>query len=135
MGGREILYVPRHQPKTSCLDISLRTAARSRNKSRVGKQRECYFLKRATGEWESTGPGEGGSCVSPLSDSGVIAGSPAPPELIRAIINKLNMKELVVSRGRGWGGGQARAGQEQIAGCVEESSLGLQGRPFGWPSF
>ncbi|XP_070082397.1 medium-chain acyl-CoA ligase ACSF2, mitochondrial isoform X6 [Equus przewalskii] len=26
---------------------------------------------------------------------GVIAGSPAPPELIRAIINKLNMKELV----------------------------------------
>ncbi|GAB5580906.1 medium-chain acyl-CoA ligase ACSF2 [Prionailurus iriomotensis] len=27
---------------------------------------------------------------------GVIAGSPAPPELIRAIIDKLNMKELVV---------------------------------------
>ena len=50
----------------------------------------------------STGPGEGGSCVSPLSDSGVIGGSPASPELIRAIINKLNMKELVVSGGRGW---------------------------------
>ncbi|XP_070082396.1 medium-chain acyl-CoA ligase ACSF2, mitochondrial isoform X5 [Equus przewalskii] len=30
---------------------------------------------------------------------GVIAGSPAPPELIRAIINKLNMKELVVAYG------------------------------------
>ena len=101
MGGKEIPSVPRHQPKTSCLDISLRTAARSRNKFRVGKQRECYFLKRARGEWESTEPGEGGSCVSPLSNSGVIAGSPAPPELIRAIINKLNMKE----EARGGGGG------------------------------
>uniref|UniRef100_A0ABI8ACX7 Medium-chain acyl-CoA ligase ACSF2, mitochondrial n=1 Tax=Felis catus TaxID=9685 RepID=A0ABI8ACX7_FELCA len=30
---------------------------------------------------------------------GVIAGSPAPPELIRAIIDKLNMKELVVAYG------------------------------------
>ncbi|XP_029339415.1 acyl-CoA synthetase family member 2, mitochondrial [Mus caroli] len=30
---------------------------------------------------------------------GVIAGSPAPPELIRAIINKMNMKELVVVYG------------------------------------
>ncbi|XP_019494166.1 PREDICTED: acyl-CoA synthetase family member 2, mitochondrial [Hipposideros armiger] len=30
---------------------------------------------------------------------GVIAGSSAPPELIRAIINKLNMKELVVAYG------------------------------------
>ncbi|XP_031532161.1 medium-chain acyl-CoA ligase ACSF2, mitochondrial isoform X2 [Vicugna pacos] len=30
---------------------------------------------------------------------GVIAGSPAPPELIRAIINKLNMKDLVVAYG------------------------------------
>uniref|UniRef100_G1P510 Medium-chain acyl-CoA ligase ACSF2, mitochondrial n=1 Tax=Myotis lucifugus TaxID=59463 RepID=G1P510_MYOLU len=30
---------------------------------------------------------------------GVIAGSPAPPEVIRAIINKLNAKELVVSGG------------------------------------
>ncbi|XP_057357336.1 medium-chain acyl-CoA ligase ACSF2, mitochondrial isoform X2 [Manis pentadactyla] len=30
---------------------------------------------------------------------GVIAGSPAPPELIRAIVNKLNMKELVVAYG------------------------------------
>ncbi|XP_055263549.1 medium-chain acyl-CoA ligase ACSF2, mitochondrial [Moschus berezovskii] len=30
---------------------------------------------------------------------GVIAGSPAPPELIRDIINKLNMKELVVAYG------------------------------------
>ncbi|XP_069338498.1 medium-chain acyl-CoA ligase ACSF2, mitochondrial isoform X2 [Eulemur rufifrons] len=30
---------------------------------------------------------------------GVIAGSPAPPELIRAIINKMNMKELVVAYG------------------------------------
>ncbi|XP_034882754.1 medium-chain acyl-CoA ligase ACSF2, mitochondrial isoform X4 [Mirounga leonina] len=31
--------------------------------------------------------------------NGVIAGSPAPPELIRAIIDKLNMKELVVAYG------------------------------------
>ncbi|XP_055113510.1 medium-chain acyl-CoA ligase ACSF2, mitochondrial isoform X1 [Symphalangus syndactylus] len=30
---------------------------------------------------------------------GVIAGSPAPPELIRAIINKINMKDLVVAYG------------------------------------
>ncbi|XP_004395214.1 PREDICTED: acyl-CoA synthetase family member 2, mitochondrial isoform X2 [Odobenus rosmarus divergens] len=30
---------------------------------------------------------------------GVIAGSPAPPELIRAIIDKLNMKDLVVAYG------------------------------------
>lgn len=30
---------------------------------------------------------------------GVIAGSPVPPELIRAIINKMNMKELVVAYG------------------------------------
>ncbi|XP_036197832.1 medium-chain acyl-CoA ligase ACSF2, mitochondrial isoform X2 [Myotis myotis] len=30
---------------------------------------------------------------------GVIAGSPAPPEVIRAIINKLNAKELVVAYG------------------------------------
>ncbi|XP_006166259.1 acyl-CoA synthetase family member 2, mitochondrial isoform X2 [Tupaia chinensis] len=30
---------------------------------------------------------------------GVIAGSPAPPELIRAIINKLNMRDLVVAYG------------------------------------
>ncbi|XP_073091557.1 medium-chain acyl-CoA ligase ACSF2, mitochondrial isoform X2 [Manis javanica] len=30
---------------------------------------------------------------------GVIAGSPAPPELIRTIVNKLNMKELVVAYG------------------------------------
>ncbi|XP_005394228.1 PREDICTED: acyl-CoA synthetase family member 2, mitochondrial isoform X2 [Chinchilla lanigera] len=30
---------------------------------------------------------------------GVIAGSPAPPELIRAIINKMNMQELVVVYG------------------------------------
>ncbi|XP_012864233.1 PREDICTED: acyl-CoA synthetase family member 2, mitochondrial [Dipodomys ordii] len=30
---------------------------------------------------------------------GVIAGSPAPPELIRAIINKMNMKELVIAYG------------------------------------
>ncbi|XP_035932141.1 medium-chain acyl-CoA ligase ACSF2, mitochondrial isoform X1 [Halichoerus grypus] len=30
---------------------------------------------------------------------GMIAGSPAPPELIRAIIDKLNMKELVVAYG------------------------------------
>uniref|UniRef100_A0A8C8ZZ43 Medium-chain acyl-CoA ligase ACSF2, mitochondrial n=1 Tax=Prolemur simus TaxID=1328070 RepID=A0A8C8ZZ43_PROSS len=30
---------------------------------------------------------------------GVIAGSPAPPELIRAIINKMNMKELAVGYG------------------------------------
>ncbi|XP_003786542.1 acyl-CoA synthetase family member 2, mitochondrial [Otolemur garnettii] len=30
---------------------------------------------------------------------GVIAGSPAPPELVRAIINKMNMKELVVAYG------------------------------------
>ncbi|PNI58469.1 ACSF2 isoform 16, partial [Pan troglodytes] len=29
---------------------------------------------------------------------GVIAGSPAPPELIRAIINKINMKDLVKSQ-------------------------------------
>lgn len=32
----------------------------------------------------------------------MIGGSPASSELIRAIINKLNMKELVVSGGRGW---------------------------------
>ncbi|EHB16492.1 Acyl-CoA synthetase family member 2, mitochondrial [Heterocephalus glaber] len=30
---------------------------------------------------------------------GVIAGSPAPPELIRAIVNKMNMKELAVAYG------------------------------------
>uniref|UniRef100_A0A8C5XD39 Medium-chain acyl-CoA ligase ACSF2, mitochondrial n=1 Tax=Microcebus murinus TaxID=30608 RepID=A0A8C5XD39_MICMU len=30
---------------------------------------------------------------------GVIAGSPAPPELVRAIINEMNMKELVVAYG------------------------------------
>ncbi|XP_062966218.1 medium-chain acyl-CoA ligase ACSF2, mitochondrial isoform X2 [Cynocephalus volans] len=30
---------------------------------------------------------------------GVIAGSPVPPELIRAIVNKMNMKELVVAYG------------------------------------
>ncbi|XP_025136116.3 medium-chain acyl-CoA ligase ACSF2, mitochondrial isoform X2 [Bubalus bubalis] len=63
------------------------------------KTLEAISRERAIGEWESTGPGEGGSCVSPLSNSGVIAGSPAPPELIRAIINKLNMKELVVAYG------------------------------------
>ncbi|KAF0875168.1 ACSF2 synthetase, partial [Crocuta crocuta] len=43
---------------------------------------------------------------------GVIAGSPAPPELIRAIIDKLHMKELVVSGGSAGavGRGKARPG-------------------------
>uniref|UniRef100_A0A2K6M409 Medium-chain acyl-CoA ligase ACSF2, mitochondrial n=1 Tax=Rhinopithecus bieti TaxID=61621 RepID=A0A2K6M409_RHIBE len=41
----------------------------------------------------------GTSCSPSLCDSGVIAGSPAPPELIRAIINKINMKDLVVAYG------------------------------------
>ncbi|KAM9597143.1 medium-chain acyl-CoA ligase ACSF2, mitochondrial [Trichechus inunguis] len=36
--------------------------------------------------------------ISAMS-GGVIAGSPAPPELIRVIINKLNMKELVIAYG------------------------------------
>ncbi|KAI2583948.1 acyl-CoA synthetase family member 2, partial [Homo sapiens] len=34
----------------------------------------------------------------PSAERGVIAGSPAPPELIRAIINKINMKDLVKSQ-------------------------------------
>lgn len=47
---------------------------------------------------------EKGEAVSPsLSDSGVIAGSPAPPELIRAIITKMNMRELVVSSNQSQG--------------------------------
>lgn len=79
----------------------------------------------------STGPGEAGSCVSLLSDSGVIAGSPAPPELIRAIIDKLNMKELVVSGS--WAGaagrGQARPGVRTDCVCRDELGPDLQGRP------
>lgn len=46
-------------------------------------------------------PRERGNCVSLLSDSGAIGGAPAPPDLIRAIVNKLNAKDLVVSEG--WG--------------------------------
>lgn len=69
----------------------------------------------------STGPGEAVSRVSPLSDSGVIAGSPAPPEVIRAIINKLNAKELVVSGGWAWGWGCGReAGQPGVRTDVGE---------------
>uniref|UniRef100_A0A7N4NTG4 Medium-chain acyl-CoA ligase ACSF2, mitochondrial n=1 Tax=Sarcophilus harrisii TaxID=9305 RepID=A0A7N4NTG4_SARHA len=37
--------------------------------------------------------------VSAVSDSGVIAGSPAPPELIRTIIQKMNLTEMVVAYG------------------------------------
>lgn len=62
-----------------------------------------FFPRKGCKGRGAIGPGEAGSRVSPLSDSGVIAGSPAPPELIRAIINKLNMKELVVSGGWDWG--------------------------------
>lgn len=56
-----------------------------------------FFPRKSCRQRGPPGLEKGGSCVSPLSDSGVIAGSPAPPELIRAIINKLNMKEMVVS--------------------------------------
>ncbi|XP_014302940.1 acyl-CoA synthetase family member 2, mitochondrial [Myotis lucifugus] len=50
---------------------------------------------------------------------GVIAGSPAPPEVIRAIINKLNAKELVVSGGWAWGCGR-EAGQPGVRTDVGE---------------
>lgn len=72
-----------------------------------------FFSRRSHRGRGSTGPGEAGSCVSPLSDSGVIAGASAPPELIRAMIDKLNMKELVVSGrwlGCGYGQGAGWAG-------------------------
>lgn len=49
--------------------------------------------------------------MSTLSHSGVVGGSSAPPELIRMIISKLNMRELVVSGGRaGLWVGQVRTG-------------------------
>ncbi|XP_030663812.1 medium-chain acyl-CoA ligase ACSF2, mitochondrial [Nomascus leucogenys] len=56
---------------------------------------------------------------------GVIAGSPAPPELIRAIINKINMKDLVVSgdRGPGWAGGILED-TSSLAGITKEGHRG-----------
>lgn len=62
-----------------------------------GERSECSSLERAAGKQGPLVLEKGGNCVSPLSDSGVIGGSTVPPELIRAIINKLNMKEIVVS--------------------------------------
>lgn len=64
-----------------------------------------FFPKKSYRQRGSTGPGVGGRHVSPLSDSGVIAGSPAPPELVQAIVEKLNAWELVVSGSWGWGCG------------------------------
>lgn len=90
VGGRPV-SVPSYQPKATC--------------QVQGPGREGNVIS-PKGPWVkrgSTGPGEGGSCVSSFSDPGVIAGSPVPPELIRAIINKMNMKELVVSGGRAGG--------------------------------
>lgn len=82
---------------------------------------------------------EAGSCVSPLSDSGVIAGSPAPPELIRTIIDKLNMKDLVVSgRKPGWGRGQGagQAGVRTDWWVCDELRLEISTEDrLGWPSF
>lgn len=62
-----------------------------------------FFPKKSCRQRRSTRPGAAGSCVSPLSDSGLIAGAPIPSELIRAIIKKLNAQELVVSGGWGYG--------------------------------
>lgn len=64
-----------------------------------------FYPKKNCRQRGSTGPGGGGSHVSPLFDSAVIGGSPAPSELIQAIIKKLNARELVVSGGRSWGYG------------------------------
>lgn len=68
----------------------------------VGEKGMFFFRKGCKGRGV-IGFGEAGSRVSFFFDLGVIVGFFVFLELIRVIINKLNMKELVVSGGWDWG--------------------------------